>query len=201
MGDFEYWFPTTIYVEDNLFDKEQNLIWENILLNSKQHTEGQDGWLGGTLKSFHSETSIHRNDNFKKLFEEISKRVFLYSNHAGFKTDSVGLSDSWFNVNYENTYQEYHTHLGSHLSIVYYISTPEGSGDILFDSPFQSSLDYVDNRYSKEENKITSSRIGYKAEKGRLIIFPSSLSHCVTKSLNKTPRISISANYIIKSKK
>ena len=73
MGDFEYWFPTTIYVEDNLFDKEQNLIWENILLNSEQHTEGQDGWLGGTLKSFHSETNILRNDNFKKLFEMVSK--------------------------------------------------------------------------------------------------------------------------------
>ena len=79
------------------------------------------------------------------------------------------------------------------FSAVYYVKVPEGSGNIIFEDPRMPDMLPVKN--IPERNSLSFNKIGYTPAEGTLLIFRSSLRHCVQEGTNVDPRISISMNF------
>ena len=76
------------------------------------------------------------------------------------------------------------------FSGVYYARVPTGSSDIKFRHPaWNLYMPHV------EQNKYNSDTCNFKLYERVMIIFPSTLLHCVPSGENNEPRISLSFNY------
>lgn len=192
MAKLELWFPTVIYIEEELFPKETNKKWtEKIQDISTQVPSGGEEWEGKTYNT-HNKYNLVTDPAFNSLFEVITEHVHAYAREhnsiAKYKCDTA-----WANIAHSENFQEYHTHDGSVFSAVYYVNSPEGSGDIVFEDPRMP--DMLPMRNIPERNPISFTKIGYQAHDGMLIIFRSYLRHCVQSGSNKEPRISIAMNF------
>lgn len=192
MGNIEIWFPVAIYRADNLFSPEQNKIWKEYVLDMKTKVKsgGQD-WYGGTYTT-HNTIDLGNDEILKPLIQEINKHVdYFAAAHNSKSTYKPG--HSWINVSLAGNYQEFHTHDGSVFSAVYYISSPEGSGRIIFVDPKQP--DMLPLRNISDRNELSYMKASYPAKEGSLIIFRSYLSHMVEPGTNTEERISLSINF------
>ena len=192
MAKIELWFPTIIYTEENLFSAATNDKWANTLFEIEKTVEsGGKDWEGKTYTT-HTTYDIATDPTFTSLIETVTEHVNALAQSYG-STAKYKAEHSWANIARAGNYQEYHTHDGSVFSAVYYIKTPEGSGDILFEDPRMPDMLPVKN--IPERNSLSFHKIGYKATEGTLLIFRSSLRHCVQEGLNIDPRISVSMNF------
>ena len=125
---------------------------------SQQNSSAVGGW--------HSQ----RTSNIEPWFDDQIKCILHHLQ------EKYILRMYWFNINSNGNYNKWHTHSPKEIVAVYYISTPEGSGNIEF--------------RSKTEEKLYS--INPKA--GQVIIFPGSLEHRVEENLSEELRISAGIN-------
>ena len=96
----------------------------------------------------------------------------------------------WWNVYDNHSYQEYHSHTPHLFSGVYYAKVPVGSSDIKFRHPIWNlGIPHTN------ENQYNSDHAVFKCYDRSMIIFPSTLLHCVPSGENTEPRISFSFNY------
>ena len=79
-----------------------------------------------------------------------------------------------------------HDHYPDDISSVFYVSSPKGSGNIVFYPNW-----FTHQRYSRGD---TSS---FAPEVGKFLIFPGSLDHAVTRNHSDEPRISLVFNFNI----
>ena len=79
-----------------------------------------------------------------------------------------------------------HDHYPDDISSVFYVSTPKGSGNIVFYPNW-----FTHQRYSRGD---TSS---FTPEVGKFLIFPGTLDHAVTRNHSDEPRISLVFNFNI----
>ena len=103
---------------------------------------------------------------------------------------------AWININKPGNYNVKHLHPTNDLSGVLWIKAPQNSGDIVFDSPnnFESFLENKSyNDDFKKSYFIDDSYHCYPTE-GRMIVFPSHLSHHVQENKSNEDRISVSFN-------
>ena len=192
MAKIELWFPTIIYSEEDLFSNSTNERWANSLFEiEKTVKSGGDDWEGKTYTT-HTTYELASDNTFNSLIETITHHVnglaAQYGSTAKYKVDG-----SWANIARQGNYQEYHTHDGSVFSAVYYVKVPEGSGNIIFEDPRMPDMLPVKN--IPERNSLSFNKIGYTPAEGTLLIFRSSLRHCVQEGTNVDPRISISMNF------
>lgn len=94
------------------------------------------------------------------------------------------LVKSWWNA-LEKSDIQMHTHCDAHLSFVYYVNVPPKSSELVFRAPqpYMNDLtkglfmsDYSDQVAIKETTPYTPVT-GFKAEEGKLMIFPSTIEH------------------------
>lgn len=192
MSKISLWFPVAIYEENNLFDNAQNKEWANYILSSKSKiTDTSSIWIGSTQSSFSTNSQL--DSCFAPLIEEVTKHVQLFAQeHSSYELYKC--KNSWFNINYKNTFQEFHFHQNSIFSAIYYISTPKGSSNLVFEDPKEPDMYRVKN--IKTYSHLTFPRASYEAEEGKLIIFRSYLRHCVKPHNSKLPRISTAFNFV-----
>ena len=108
-----------------------------------------------------------------------------------YKYESIEMTGMWANKLIKGEVHPPHTHSNNIFSGVYYL---EGGSQIQFFDPRpQASVLHPNLKYTNFDN---SGMIGFDAEKGTGLIFPSWLQHWVTKT-NKT-RISISWNILLR---
>mgnify|MGYP003348279223 CR=1 FL=1 len=98
----------------------------------------------------------------------------------------------WANVNRPNEYNMQHNHAPNHLSGVYYVSVPAGSGDIKF-------IDDRRVRAVTEPRPVRDSALAYQSYTfqpvpGMLLIFPSWLDHVVGQNKSGEVRTAVSFN-------
>lgn len=192
MAKIELWFPTVIYSEENLFSKEVNSKWAKKLLEIEtQVPTGGEEWEGKTYTT-HNKYNLAADATFKSLIDVATEHVHVYAKEHG-STAKYKCDIAWANISKENNFQEYHTHDGSVFSVVYYVASPPSSGDIVFEDPRMP--DMLPMRHIKERNSLSFVKIGYKSQEGTLLIFRSSLRHCVQSGTNVDPRISIAMNF------
>jgi len=116
--------------------------------------------------------------------------------------DNVIVDNFWLNINNYKDSNSLHCHPGAVFSGVYYVHTPENSGDIVF---LNSNHDYVDfywkNSFIKDFNNYNSSEFNVVPYTNQIIIFPGWLKHYVRPNLNHESRLSISFNLGVKNGK
>ena len=173
-------FPTIINsFEFDMDEKEYNLVINKL----------------NNIEKSREELIIQTTDN---LFIDIPK----FANSIGiitekicedlnYKYESIEMTGMWANKLIKGEVHPPHTHSNNIFSGVYYL---EGGSQIQFFDPRpQASVLHPNLKYTNFDN---SGMIGFDAEKGTGLIFPSWLQHWVTKT-NKT-RISISWNILLR---
>tara|TARA_B110000858_G_scaffold74086_1_gene86050 strand:+ start:1875 stop:2474 length:600 start_codon:yes stop_codon:yes gene_type:complete len=188
----EMWFPVSIYKDTNIISQEENMkLYNRSLELQKTIPNGGKEWYGDTYNT-HDTFDLTRDSTFDYLLSQIEAHVHNYAEMHG-STSKYKLSGAWLNVNTEGTFQEFHTHNNAIFSCVYWVAAPEGSGKLIFEDPKEP--DMLQIRDIKERNSLSFTRIGYKAEERKLLIFRSYLRHMVEPCKNTTPRVSIAVNF------
>jgi len=138
---------------------------------------------------------IQTTDNLSKHIPKFTKKIYNITEHIckryEYLYDRLEFTGMWANKLVEGDIHPPHTHSNNIFSGVYYL---EGGSQIQFFDPRpQASVFNPNLKYTNFDN---SGMIGFDAEKGTGLIFPSWLQHWVVKT-NKT-RISISWNILLR---
>lgn len=192
MSKVELWFPTAIYIEENLLSEEENQkIVDHCLAIRDNTPPGGSEWLGGTYNT-HGTHDLSKDDVFKPVLDltlyHIHQFAQMHNCYAKYENNY-----SWVNIAQGTAWQEFHTHNGNVFAAVYYPSAPEGSGRIVFEDPKEP--DMCPLKTKENRNNLSYSRTGYVPKERSLIIFRAYLRHCVEPGTNDTPRISIAMNF------
>tara|TARA_R100001509_G_C4849109_1_gene209430 strand:+ start:437 stop:1021 length:585 start_codon:yes stop_codon:yes gene_type:complete len=184
-------FPVTIAAIKNKNHKifQNNLIKECKKIK-KQIKKGGNNWSVSTFNTCGS-YNLTKNKNFKNLHDWIFKQVTKYAHQIGYENCKIKCLDSWFNIYNKYEYQERHEHLPNDISAVYYLKTPEKSGNIRFYSHEPSGVKYC---YVKN-NPLTWKTYWIKSEEGLLLIFKSNLMHEVEQNKSSQQKISMALNF------
>jgi uncharacterized protein (TIGR02466 family) len=192
MAKVEHWFPTVIYTQEKLFSSAENENWKNICIEiSKDTQSGGKNWLGGTYTSLDT-CNIEQDYRFSSLLDSVSFHVHEFAKLHN-STGVYECKTAWFNINTTGTFQEYHHHSNSIFSAIYYVTSPEGSGSVVFEDPREPEMMPVKD--VNPLNPLTYVTARYKPVAGNLIIFRSHLRHLVEPGTNTDPRISIALNF------
>ena len=192
MASIDLWFPVAIYEEKNLFPFSKNEEWAEISLELQKSvpSAGQE-WYGNTYTTINNH-DISKDPRFEELKNEVTKHVNAFA--KSHNSDEVyNCHAAWVNVNETGTFQEYHSHSNSVFSAIYYISSPPGSGSVVFEDPKEP--DMLPLRGIKERNNLSYCVTKYPCEQGKLIIFRAYLRHLVQPGTNTRPRISAAFNF------
>lgn len=129
-----------------------------------------------------------------KLLKEVEKK------HSWEKGEWAPI-ESWINVNQKGNFNPPHVHPGYDYSGCYYVDFPENSGLIHFLDPRPQRIFSSPNLQSKEnenwyasDNIYDSSFFTYEIKEGKVVIFPSWLTHYVDPNPTDALRISIPFN-------
>ena len=186
------WFPTAIYVSEEIITEEYNEILKNKSLELFHSIpNGAENWKCNTYNTMGS-YEISNDDDFTHLLKQVKEHLNIFVEHHG-SNYKYECQNSWLNVNTESTYQEYHYHSGSTFSAVYYIDVPEGSGKIYFENPLEPDMLPVKGIQTPTE--LSFKDCHYQPQKKTLLIFRSFLRHMVEIGSNTDPRISVAFNF------
>jgi uncharacterized protein (TIGR02466 family) len=104
------------------------------------------------------------------------------------------ITQSWLNFNKKNQGHHKHSHPNSFVSGVLYINAIQEVDKIFFGNPITKPLRYT----PKDWNVFNSEEWFISVDTGDLLLFPSTLTHCVRNNTLDHTRISLSFNTFIK---
>jgi uncharacterized protein (TIGR02466 family) len=192
--NLELIFPTPVYIKD-VGDEKLNKYLEDHIIEWSKNDKGlnktnTNGW--------HSPTNMHTKEEYKPLVDLLFQAQFeIYQNEV---LDSEPfLGNMWANINTPGGYNKPHIHPNSLWSGVYYIKTPENCGHLILEDPKSVSLMSMPRRKEVQLPHYLWRNVTYKPTAGRLIMFPSWLSHSVDTNRSNDIRISVSFNFLQKS--
>lgn len=172
-------FPTHIFVKECDFDLER------LLDKAYKHKSNVKSLNKSGVNSYQGH-EFRDND----LENEITDSLPQLETR---KLKDIKVSTMWLNINGAESYNQPHTHdpFGNiALSGVFYIKTPENSGNIRFFDPRGIITDAIDMKYYN----ASTSWFEITPYENLLIIFPSWLYHSVGVNQSIQDRISISFN-------
>ena len=174
-------FPTIINeIQFDMDEQEHNLVIDEL----------------NDMEKFQEDNLIvQTTDDLSKHIPKFTKSIYKITEKICEKYeylhDRLEFTGMWANKLKAGDIHPPHTHSNNIFSGVYYL---EGGSQIQFFDPRpQASVLHPNLKYTNFDN---SGMIGFDAEKGTGLIFPSWLQHWVTKT-NKT-RISISWNILLR---
>ena len=186
-------FPTPLYVVTDVLSEEENdeLVDYILSIQDREVGRGKDLWHSG-VGSPKNSFGLELKD---KEFDLILKRAhfhvgeYIKTLNADVRLDYMN-KEWWWNVYDKQNYQEYHNHAPHLFSGVYYARVPTGSSDIKLRHPaWNINIPHIN------QNQYNSDTCNFKLYERVMIIFPSTLLHCVPSGENTEPRISFSFNY------
>lgn len=190
----DLWFPTPVYSGD-LSPDEFSLVSREID-NAMQAAPDAFGtpWrepaLSTTFK-YDGKSNIIVERQMRHLASQVMRHTQQFCADLGIdRYQSMEIENSWINVSKPKGFQFAHTHEPSMVSGVYYHRTSGEDGNIVFESPnvYFNTYDFPNN------GRQCQRTIEYKPQAGRLILFPSWLSHYVDVNRTQQERISLSFN-------
>ena len=190
----ELHFPTPIYIFDHN-DPSLNIQLEKDILNWMN----QDRGVSKTnIKGWHSTTDMNTKPEYKRLVQGLYEAQFkIYEEEH--LTSEPYLGGMWANVNPPGGMNRAHMHPNSLWSGVYYVKAPKNCGHLKIDDPrttaAMSRPIMKDGNFPSRLNRETH----YEPKAGRLIMFPSWVTHCVDPNESDDLRISVSFNFLQKS--
>ena len=132
------------------------------------------------------------------LFSLLQKSVFDYFEENKIFRDGVGIqmTNMWININGKGSYNMMHDHPRCDMSGVLWIKIPKESGNLVLEHDSSFAAEHMLNCYSDEMKKTFNAYQNWVLfpQPGRIVLFPSYLSHCVGQNESRQDRISVSFN-------
>ena len=148
-------------------------------------------------KSIRTVNTIHKRTEYEYLCHWIERECSIFTNNVFGLNKTLPIQSMWGTVNAkQNQWNTPHTHPESIISGVFWLSTPEGSGDFVMYNP--TNIDWWTHRLFSYENVTTNAFNGtyfkIPPKEGTLLLFPSYVPHMVEPNTSDVNRISISFN-------
>ena len=206
-------FPLTIIkdkIEISVEDKDV-MISEirDMKKNSKNlsYQTKSNAWTGDT-QGFEF---IHKNKKFKKLFDEIIKRVWGYLNcvEIDSKLVDIYIQRSWATISIGNERIKKHRHFQSHISFAYYLKkNKQDSNFVVFDESYKNEImpgifrsdTALQKGIVRKMNQFNVTQAIVNVEENDIVVFPSKTIHSTQPTQNNDERISISADIVCVAK-
>ena len=201
MSDLHILFPTPVYQNflefrpselKSMIDYVSNLDW----VSDKDIYEGPNG------ETTKLEADLLSEPELENLRKKIDEEVYNFAKSLQIDFSKHGLKriNSWGNLQKKGNYIKEHRHNNTQFSGVFYLQTPENSGDIIFttrnatwiNSYWEPSLTGYDDLNSFEKR--------FSPQQCGIFLFPAHLDHYVTPSHSEEERYSISFNYNLDGK-
>ena len=186
---FDNWFPLVILRDDISGESFQKIQLEiKNALPEILNLDLSNPWKDTVQTSFKFDNNnIIESFNFECLKSKIIDNV----NHMLDEYDSLAygfkLTESWINISKHGNFQFEHDHPECDISGVYYYQADTNSGNIVFRNPNPYA-------FGKNFNKTKTQTVSYEPIAGRMILFPSWLTHRVDINNANTDRVSFTFN-------
>lgn len=190
MIKIEHWFPTPILC-DTTSDIDV-LALEKFCLNLKNTTSGRTSTNYGGWQSEDLTCSIPELQPLKEKIIRISELM-----HKEFKLKKSFrpvLDNMWVNINPKGGFNIPHIHGESIFSGVFYVKGKEGNGKINLTHPATNIPYHLPGLIIDQLGNSNSGNVFHYPQPGKMIMFPSWISHYVEPNLLDDDRISIAFN-------
>jgi uncharacterized protein (TIGR02466 family) len=174
-------FPTPVLITKK--EKPLSLKERDFLLNLKYRPNA------GNVST--EDTEILENEKLQNLKKWIYDSVNKFFNDIYQPAQDVQLriTQSWCNLSAKGQYHHEHAHPNSFISGVYYVQTNDDDRIQFVNRPFSAF-----QIEAKDWNPFNSPTWWLPTEENSLILFPSTLNHCVPTVQGEKDRISLSFN-------
>ena len=206
-------FPLTIIKDKIEISEEDKNVMINEIRDMKKNSRNlryqteTNAWTGDT-QGFEF---IHKNKKFKKLFDEIIKRVWGYLNcvEIDSKLVDIYIQRSWATISIGNERIKKHRHFQSHISFAYYLKkNKQDSNFVVFDESYKNEImpgifrsdTALQKGIVKKMNQFNVTQAIVNVEENDIVIFPSKTIHSTQPTQNNDERISISADIVCVAK-
>ena len=179
-------FPTTI----GIFNLERDLTQEELDFLNNQDKRSNAG------NTTSVDNYVLRKENLKDLNSFFLESVNKYFDEL-YKPkydSSLYITQSWVNYTEQKQWHHKHQHPNSFISGVFYVNADIAKDRIYFYRDHYDQLKII----PREFNITNSDSWWFEVGTGRLILFPSSLTHMVEMKEHEGTRISLSFNTFLK---
>ena len=175
-------FPTPVA----FFDLGRTLTEEELAFVEKQERRPN---MGNTTST---DNTILKQEALKSLndFIEASVQQYFKEIHAPKHKVDLRITQSWLNYTKPGEYHHKHEHPNSFISGVFYINADPEKDKIYF---FRSGYQTI-KLPPADWNLFNSDSWWFGVETGKLVLFPSSLTHMVETKQGENTRISLAFN-------
>ena len=188
----EHHFPTIIYIKDIPNAEKLNQYLEPRIIQWSQSDKGVSKTNAG---GWHSTTDMNRKEEYNVLTKELFniQDEFYQKEHLSLKPV---LGNMWANINYPKCFNRPHIHPNSLFSGVYFIKTPQKSGNLMVYDPRPGVQMAMPSRKKEQLQSELWREVHYEPVAGRIIMFPAWLWHEVKPNESNDIRISVSFNFL-----
>ena len=188
----EYHFPTMIYIKDLHNPEKLNKYLEEHIMRWSQNDKGVSKTNAG---GWHSKTDMNRKEEYNPLTIELfNMQEEIYKKENLSRKPVLG--NMWANINYPGCFNRPHIHPNSLFSGVYFVKTPQNSGNLMLYDPRPGVQMTMPNRKEGKLSPELWREVHYEPKAGRCIMFPSWLWHEVKPNESNQTRISVSFNFL-----
>ena len=181
------------YIHHNLNEELANYLYpisKKILSETPEHPD----YINGKTSYFFRRTPLEYENNLLPFYNYVFRNSIEYFKvlEVDIEIYNIEFTNIWFSEMYKYGSHETHTHQGSHLSGTFYVNYNDENSKIRFYRPdhFYNSLAEI---HFKKYNNYNSQVWDFPTEKGKLLLWQSSLMHGVLTNLSNN-RIAISFN-------
>ena len=188
----EYFFPTLFYINKLPNAEKLNQYLEPRIIKWSQQNKGVAKTNAG---GWHSETNMNKREEYNPLTIELfNMQEEIYKKENLSRKPVMG--NMWANINGPGNYNRPHVHPNSLFSGVYWIKTPENSGNLMLYDPRPGTHMSMPNRTDGKLPPELWREVQYSPKAGTCIMFPSWLWHEVKPNQSSDTRISVSFNFL-----
>lgn len=187
--------PVTQFSVDGGDDLDARLRQAVATLRAEEAQGPRDRVGGQGYFEWQSRTDLHEQGPFDELAAWFTDAAAATLEALGHIPTRLHLTECWANVSEAGGSHAAHAHPNSFLSAVYFLTVPDGAG----------SLQFVDPRPQAQVLSVEVARpslrnarlVSVEPKEGRLVVFPSWLTHRVDVTAAAGPaRVTIAANFM-----
>ena len=188
----EHHFPTMIYIKDFPDSEKLNKYLEPKIIQWSQQDKGEQKTNAG---GWHSSTDMNRKEEYNPLTRELfNMQEEIYQKEKLSRKPVCG--NMWANINGPGNFNRPHIHPNSLFSGVYFVKTPQKSGNLMVYDPRPGVQMTMPNRKEGKLSPELWREVHYEPKAGRCIMFPSWLWHEVKPNQSNDTLISVSFNFL-----
>jgi uncharacterized protein (TIGR02466 family) len=199
-------FPLSIYATKLGLSAEERQAMVTSIENDASSTpamiKGENRTWTGDVNGY---AFLHERPAYEKLFGLVSENLRAYTNELGADPELFDFyfTRTWGTIQKRKEQIEYHAHMQSHLSAVYYPQVPKDSGMLMFSvapnhNEFLQGLilpRHVESGVLRP-SPLLAQNMNINVEDDLLILFPSKIEHATQPNPTGKTRISIAADIV-----